>query len=80
MLVRVGQAHALSQGRDYVTPDERGRVLAEMRRVLRPGGAFVYSSHNLASLPGGVSRAPVPGDRGEHPELCRRHPNNLTNH
>lgn len=37
-------------GIDYVTPEDRARVRAEALRVLRPGGAFVFSSHNLASL------------------------------
>jgi SAM-dependent methyltransferase len=33
-------------GIDYVSHDDRLRVLAEVRRVLGPGGAFVFSSHN----------------------------------
>ena len=35
-------------GLDYVDHDDRLRVLAEVRRVLRPGGRFVFSTHNLA--------------------------------
>ncbi len=35
-------------GLDYVDHDDRLRVLAEVRRVLRPGGLFVFSTHNLA--------------------------------
>jgi SAM-dependent methyltransferase len=35
-------------GIDYVTHERRLRVLAEVHRVLEPGGAFVFSSHNLA--------------------------------
>jgi SAM-dependent methyltransferase len=38
-------------GIDYVSFEDRRRVLAEVRRVLRPGGAFVFSSHNLAAAP-----------------------------
>jgi SAM-dependent methyltransferase len=34
-------------GIDYVPPEDRGRVLRECSRVLRPGGALVFSSHNL---------------------------------
>lgn len=39
-------------GIDYIAHDERRRVLASVLRVLRPGGAFVYSSHNLGVLQG----------------------------
>lgn len=39
-------------GIDYVEFEERGAVLASALRVLRPGGAFVYSSHNLRVLGG----------------------------
>lgn len=38
-------------GIDYVSPDDRRQVLAEVYRVLQPGGAFVFSSHNLAVPP-----------------------------
>lgn len=34
-------------GIDLVPPEDRDRVLAECRRVLKPGGSLVYSSHNL---------------------------------
>jgi ubiquinone/menaquinone biosynthesis C-methylase UbiE len=33
-------------GIDAVDHDGRGQILREVRRVLRPGGAFVYSTHN----------------------------------
>ena len=39
-------------GIDDMDHDDRSRVFAAVRRVLRPGGAFVYSSHNLRSLGG----------------------------
>lgn len=39
-------------GIDYVEFDERKSVLAACQRVLRPGGALVYSSHNLRVLGG----------------------------
>jgi SAM-dependent methyltransferase len=34
-------------GIDYVFPAARARILHEMWRVLKPGGRFVFSSHNL---------------------------------
>jgi SAM-dependent methyltransferase len=34
-------------GIDMVDDEDRLKVLAEVRRVLRPGGAFLFSSHNL---------------------------------
>lgn len=33
-------------GIDYITYPERSQVLGEVARVLRPGGIFVFSSHN----------------------------------
>lgn len=39
-------------GIDYVDHPDRASVLASAFRVLRPGGAFVYSSHNLRVLDG----------------------------
>ena len=39
-------------GIDYVEHAERSQVLAAAFRVLRPGGAFVYSSHNVGVLGG----------------------------
>lgn len=41
-------------GIDYVDHDDRGRILREVARVLRAGGALVFSSHNLASVPSGT--------------------------
>lgn len=37
-------------GIDYVHPDERANVLKEIYRVLKPGGHFAFSSHNLNAL------------------------------
>lgn len=37
-------------GIDYVSYKDRAKVLAEIRRVLRPGGVFCFSTHNLQSL------------------------------
>lgn len=34
-------------GIDGLAHEDRGTVLAEVRRVLEPGGAFLYSTHNL---------------------------------
>jgi SAM-dependent methyltransferase len=34
-------------GIDYVHPAERAKVLKEIYRVLKPGGHFAFSSHNL---------------------------------
>lgn len=64
--VRIGDARTLADhaddgydlvlfsfnGIDYVAFDERKAVLAACMRVLRPGGALVYSSHNLRFLEG----------------------------
>ncbi len=47
-------------GIDYMNPGERPRVFAEALRLLRPGGAFVYSSHNLAALGTELSRLELP--------------------
>jgi SAM-dependent methyltransferase len=37
-------------GIDYVHPDERAKVIKEIHRVLKPGGHFAFSSHNLNAL------------------------------
>ena len=38
-------------GLDCIAPTDRKRALGEIRRVLRPGGIFAFSSHNLDSVP-----------------------------
>lgn len=37
-------------GLDYVTPQRRSAALDEIRRVLRPGGVFIMSTHNPRAL------------------------------
>jgi SAM-dependent methyltransferase len=39
---------------DVLGDAERGRLLGELRRIVRPDGLVVFSSHNLGSPPGGV--------------------------
>lgn len=43
-------------GIDHLEPPARERALAEMKRVLRPGGIMVFSSHNANFLPTIVDR------------------------
>jgi SAM-dependent methyltransferase len=38
-------------GIDYVPHNDRLRILAEARRVLEPGGYYVFSTHNLIDAP-----------------------------
>jgi len=38
-------------GIDYVSHDDRLRVLAEVRRMLEPGGYYAFSTHNLIDAP-----------------------------
>ncbi len=47
-------------GIDYMPPADRAQVLADVFRVLRPGGAFAMSTHNLAARPAGPSPFVVP--------------------
>lgn len=55
-------------GMDCIDPADRESVLREVRRVLRPGGIFSFSAHNLHSVPfPGVWPMPPlnPGKPGE---------------
>jgi SAM-dependent methyltransferase len=47
-------------GIDYVDVNERAQVFAAVMRVLRPGGAFAYSSHNLRILGGAYPPLSMP--------------------
>jgi len=37
-------------GIDYVSPEERMEILKQVKRVLRKGGFFSFSTHNISSL------------------------------
>lgn len=79
--LRVGDARDLSafddgsfglvmfsyNGIDFVDHADRLRILSEVRRVLRPGGAFVFSSHNRAATPAGPWRLPDLATWRAHP-------------
>lgn len=41
-------------GIDYMGHADRLRALREIRRVLRPGGSFCFSSHHLRAVPTGL--------------------------
>jgi len=48
-------------GIDYMPPEDRPRALREVFRVLRPGGTFVFSTHNLNALdPSAIGRFSLP--------------------
>jgi SAM-dependent methyltransferase len=53
-------------GLDYVDHEDRLRVLAEIRRVLRPGGLFFFSTHSLFAFP---FRDPEIRARNKHVDL-----------
>jgi SAM-dependent methyltransferase len=53
-------------GIDYLHPEERHKALAEAFRVLRPGGRFSFSTHNLRVLGNRL-----PGFRTRFPKLSR---------
>src|SRR5262249_31629965 len=47
-------------GIDYMNPlEERRRVLQEVRRVLKPSGLFLFSSHNALGCIGRLLRPPL---------------------
>lgn len=37
-------------GIDYISHDDRLKALAEIKRVLKPGGCFCFSTHNIQSV------------------------------
>jgi SAM-dependent methyltransferase len=48
-------------GIDYMPPEDRPRALRSVFRVLRPGGAFVFSTHNLNAIdPEAMARFSLP--------------------
>jgi ubiquinone/menaquinone biosynthesis C-methylase UbiE len=49
-------------GIDYVALEGRRQILRECRRIIRPGGFFAVSSHNLTTVPRDF--APRPGIKG----------------
>lgn len=50
-------------GIDYVSHDDRKRVLAEIHRVMHDGGCFAFSTHNLDNAPSLLSWRPRIGVR-----------------
>ena len=53
-------------GLDSIHPLDRERTIAEIRRVLRPGGLFYFSTHNLFALP--LARRPWPAFEARRPQ------------
>jgi SAM-dependent methyltransferase len=54
-------------GIDGMSHSDRGHVVAEVSRVLRPGGWFAYSTHNLAFARSGIRWRPDPRRTIRHP-------------
>jgi ubiquinone/menaquinone biosynthesis C-methylase UbiE len=50
-------------GIDYVSHDDRKRVLAEVHRVMSDGGCFAFSTHNIDNAPSLLSWMPRVGVR-----------------
>lgn len=50
---------ALDNVLDVVEPDQRRRALEDIRTLLRPGGALIFSSHNLAHVDRAHGTAPA---------------------
>jgi len=53
-------------GIDYIHPDERQKALEEVFRVLKPGGRYAFSSHNLRAL-----NNRLPGFKMRFPQMTR---------
>jgi ubiquinone/menaquinone biosynthesis C-methylase UbiE len=63
-------------GIDYVSHDDRLRILDEVRRVLEPGGRYAFSSHNLVAAPSFLVKGRLPDPRLTllRQQLRRRNP------
>jgi len=60
-------------GIDSVGHADRLRILSEVRRVLRPGGLFIFSSHNLDWTRARARRLVPPRDPGNSPRQLAGH-------
>ena len=67
-------------GIDYVPLEDRMDVLREAARVLKPGGSFVFSTHNLLSPPRAPSRWPEWRREGSLLRRCAGNARRLLRH
>jgi SAM-dependent methyltransferase len=66
---------------DTFTYNERAALLASVRRLLRPGGLFIFSSHNRGALPPGTGSWPLVRLRPRRsPRWLARHPRAVLNY